>query len=97
MSYIAVNQDALQIKLDTGINLSAGISSVKVCYKKPDGKIGEWAAEIDGTSVVKTMSPGGRELDQAGEWSFWSKVNFLNGTSAPGLPVKQRVYIEGKV
>ena len=61
MSYISINQDALQIILETGVSLATA-TSVAVRYKKPDGTIGSWTGTVSGTTIIKTMTVGSDEL-----------------------------------
>ena len=93
MGKIYVGQTALTIELATGVSLSG--SSVYVRYKKPNGDTGQWDATITGDTIVK-YSAQVDDIDQAGEWTFWSKVVFGDSTWAPGEPIKETIYEEGE-
>lgn len=88
------NQSALEIRLDTEIDIS-GCTAMKIKYKKPSGTEGEWTATAYDTTTVK-YSFTGTELDEDGIWIFWPYVTMADGRVAPGQAVTQRVYAEGE-
>jgi hypothetical protein len=95
MGKIYVDQTALKIDLDTGIDLTVGVDSVYIKYIKPeDTQIQQWAGSIENTThITKVLSSG--EIDTVGDWKFWAYVVFNDATEAPGEPVFVRVYTEG--
>jgi hypothetical protein len=66
-------QGLMQLKLETGIDLSSA-SSKAILYKKPDGTSGTWAVSTTETGVatnsilVYTMSNS--DFDLSGVWTF---------------------------
>lgn len=96
MSKIFLKQTALTITLDTGIDLTDA-TAAKIKYKKPNGKTGEWTAQIDSPATSGTISYAVQagDLDMKGDWKFWSHITFSDATVAPGEAVVQRVYAEG--
>lgn len=95
MGKIYVDQTALKIDLDTGIDLTIGVDSVYIKYVKPSTEVAaQWAGSIEDTTHVTKILSGG-EIDEPGDWKFWAYVNFNDGTEAPGEPVIVRVYQEG--
>ena len=94
---IFVGQTALRIQLKTGISL-VGATGLKIKYKKPNGETGFWPAEIDTPhdGVIYYDVTVSNNLDQAGIWTFWAHVTTANNTEAPGVPVRKKIYEEGK-
>jgi len=95
MGKIYVDQTALKIDLDTGIDLTIGVDNVYIKYIKPDDPtILQWDATVEDTTHVTKILSGG-EIDVAGEWTFWTYADFTDGSEAPGEPVHEVVYVEG--
>jgi hypothetical protein len=67
MSTVFVGQDLLNIRLETGYDLSQA-SLMKVIYKKPSGIIGEWSSNItyDDTVMIYDVQDG--NIDENGSW-----------------------------
>ena len=96
MGKIYVDQTALKIDLDTGIDLTAGVDSVYIRYQKPNTtETLEWTASIENESHVVKILNGG-EIDAPGEWTFWAYVIFTDTTEAPGEPAVVVVHVEGE-
>ena len=69
---IYVNQTALELRMDTNIDLSTMASAV-IKYEKPDESTGEWSATAGGSGIlIKNFEAG--EIDQSGLWKFWVYV-----------------------
>lgn len=94
MAKIYKNQTALTIILDTGQVLTG--STVTIKYKKPSTTTGSWSSIISSTStqwIEYEIQTG--DLDESGDWVFWSYVTLPAGTVVPGEPVTVTVYEEG--
>lgn len=94
--YITKDQDALKISLNTGMDISLG-SSFEIHYIKPEGERGLWTASQVEQRVEFSMTLGASEIDQAGMWTFWSKVFFADGSFAEGEPLEFKVYLSGEL
>jgi len=96
MGKIYVNQTALRLQLYVGTDVDTALS-LKIKYTKPDSEtIYEFIA-LEPTDAVKSIYYDFQEgdLNVAGQWIFWAYVTFSDGRSAPGEPVKIRVWEEG--
>ena len=94
MGKIYKNQSSLRIRLTTGVQVT-GASVTKIKYKKPDGTVGDWDATVeDEGDGILYYDLTGTELDQVSDWLFWAYVTFADGRSAPGEPVRVKVYEE---
>lgn len=87
-------QTALQVQLDTEINLSTG-SSYAIKYVDPDGATGSWSAAVYGDAADGIIGTTSAPALAAGVWKIWAYVTFADGSVAPGDPVTFRVYTEG--
>lgn len=95
MGKIYVNQTALKIDLDTGIDLTTGVDVVYIKYQKPGSDtISEWVGTVEDTTHITYVASAG-EIDTAKDWTFWSYVEFTDGSEAPGEPSIVTVYREG--
>ncbi len=95
MGKIYVDQTALKLDLDTGIDLTSGVTAVYIKYKKPGSDtISQWTGSVENNTHITKSFPGG-EIDTASDWKFWSFVEFTNGTEALGEPVSVTVHEEG--
>lgn len=95
MGKIYVGQESLEIRLDTGIDLTSALS-VTMKYTKPDGTTGSWLANVYNTTwVQKIFINDANELDIPGTWILWSWANMSDSRSIPGEIVKYYVYGEG--
>jgi len=100
MSKVYINQEALRIRLTTSVVIT-GATAKKIKYRKPDGTVGSWNAEVeDATNGIiyydVKITENGADIDQSGNWKFWAYITFSDGRSAPGELVKQYVYKEGE-
>ena len=95
MGKIYVDQTALKIDLNTGIDLTTGVQTLYIKYKKPGSDtVLEWVGtEENGTHIIKILNGG--EIDEPENWTFWSYVIFTDGSEAPGEPETVTVHIEG--
>jgi hypothetical protein len=95
MGKIYVNQTQLRIQLNVGVSV-VGALALKIKYTKPTGVSGEFVASED-TSTTKTIyyDFSQPDLNVAGDWLFWAYVTFANGKSAPGEPVRIKIWAEG--
>jgi hypothetical protein len=95
--YIHVGQEALQIELDTGEDLSAA-SGLKIKYTKPGDISGEWAGTLLNTTwIKKEFEVDDGELDVSGLWSFWTFATMADGRDIAGKPVQYYIKVEGKL
>lgn len=95
MGKIYVDQTALKIDLDTGINLDTGVDNVYIKYQKPGNEtILQWNGGVEDTTHITKILSGG-EIDTKGDWTFWAYVDFTDGSEAPGEPVIVAVHTEG--
>jgi len=93
--YIHVGQEALEIRLNTGENLSTA-TDLKIKYTKPDGTSGFWAGAIHSTTYIKkTFVADAGELDVSGNWTFWPWCTMSDGRDIGGKPVEYYVKVEG--
>jgi len=93
---IYVDQTNLIIDLDTGIDLTSGVTSVAIKYTKPGIEtVGEWDADVYDTTHIRYTASAG-EIDTEGIWTFWSYIYFSDDTEAPGEPGEVKVYLEGR-
>lgn len=97
IDHIYVGQEALELILDTNIDLS-GASGLKIKYTKPDGTSGSWTGTLSGTTYIKkAFIDDADELDQAGIWTFWTAATMADGRYIPGRPVQYYVDTEGEL
>ena len=95
MGRIFVRQSALRITLKTFTDLE-GIISAVIKYRKPNGKIGEFAAAVSDIAkgfIFHDVIEG--ELDMSGWWRFWAFITFADGRTAAGEAAKVYVWYEG--
>ena len=88
------DQTALTITLTIGQDVTGGTPLIK--YQAPDGTTGSWAATTGSSTTYQisaALSTG--QIDQSGQWVFWSHATFADGTVAPGEPVAQEFLVEG--
>lgn len=92
MSKIFEEQTDLTIKLETGKDLTG--YTAKIIYKRPDGTIGEWNANIEASANGIISYSIVEKLGMAGTWTIWAKVN-KGALISIGDPVKLSVYKVG--
>lgn len=86
MSQIFKGQTLLQLKLDTGIVITAA-TDMKILWRNPDNVSGEWpVVSIDGTKLVYNMDVA--DIDIAGRWLLQSCVT-IGGKIGYGEIVRQ--------
>jgi hypothetical protein len=96
MGKIYVGQTALKFRLNTEIDLTIGVTSVKIKYTKPnDETVYQWDATAEEKFYAVYVVTAG-DIDTEGTWTLWAYVNFSDGTSAPGEPDTKKVYTEGR-
>jgi hypothetical protein len=89
------DQSALKIDLETGIDLTSGVTVVYIKYQKPGSEtILQWTGTIEDTTHITKILSGG-EVDTVGDWTVWAYVEFTDGSEAPGEPSIFSVYTEG--
>lgn len=91
--WIGIGQDALQIELPTGLNMSTS-ASVHMKYRKPSGIEGTLTAAVSGTDntiIVYTFVLNDPLLDEYGTWWFWPYYVASDGRSADGRPDKVKI------
>ena len=95
MSKIFNGQSALRITLKTFTDLE-DVQSAIIRYKKPNGKLGEFAAAVGDVAkgvIFHEVIEG--EIDISGWWVFWAFVTFADGRTAAGEAAKVYVWTEG--
>jgi hypothetical protein len=66
-------------------------------YRKPDGKIGRFAALItDAENGVIYYECRNGDINQGGWWVFWACITFEDGRTAAGEAARVFVWDEGK-
>ncbi len=80
MGKIYVGQSALTIQLETDVDISAA-TVTRICYKKPSGTIGHWAASVvgDNNDTLEYDVAEANQLDEAGNWTLWAYAEFDSG------------------
>jgi formyltetrahydrofolate synthetase len=80
------------IKLDTGEDISSGVSEVKIIAKPPDESAAvELAATVVETTKVQHTKTADT-LDETGEWELQAKVTYIPGDIYRGEKVVLMVY-----
>ena len=93
--YLHVGQEALELRFNTGEDLSAA-TGLKIKYTKPDGVAGFWAGTIhDTTYIKKAFEVDDGELDTAGNWIFWAFATMSDGRDIACKPVSYYIKLEG--
>jgi hypothetical protein len=96
MGKIYVNQDKLRLQLNTGVDLT-GAQALKIRYQKPGSTaVNEFVATALPSllgALYYDFKSG--DLNKSGDWTFWPWVTFADGRSAPGQPIKIKVWDEG--
>jgi hypothetical protein len=95
MGKIYKDQTALKLRLNTGIDLTTGVSTIEIKYIKPGDPVDTWTAGEEDTYYAVYSATAG-EIDTKGDWKFWAYITFTDSTVAPGEPVIVRVYDEGE-
>lgn len=93
------NQTALEIRVDTGIDLSTA-QSVQIKYIDASKESGIWNAVIETPATDGIISYQIQESDvplAVGTWKVWSFITFQNDTVAPGSPTIFEVLKEGEI
>ena len=96
MGRIFKGQTALRINLKTFTDLEE-IECAVIKYRKPNGKIGEFAAAVGDTTkgvIFHEVIEG--DIDVSGWWAFWASVTFVDGRTAVGETAKVYIWQEGK-
>jgi hypothetical protein len=94
MGKIYQNQTALKIVLDTGYTF-LGTETVNIKYKKSSGALGSFVAIINGTTIHYYVIAG--DINEYGNWVFWSEVTFIDGTKVLGEPIRVTIHKEGEI
>jgi hypothetical protein len=95
MGRVFKGQTALRITLKTFIDLE-GIENAVIRFRKPNGKVGEFAASVGDTVnglIFHECIEG--EIDISGWWSFWAFITFSDGRTAAGQAAKTYIWKEG--
>lgn len=99
MAKVFIGQTALQIRLNLNQDLRNNVKRVIIKYRKPNGILGFWNAEIIDAIrgiVAFTLDPNAGGLDDSGYWTFWGFIYYLDGSVTPGDPIQIGVYQQGK-
>lgn len=91
---IYVGQTALQIQLDTKIDLTL-MQSALIKYNDPDGNAGSWAASLIDLAIDGIIGTASEPTLIEGLWKVWSHITFTDARTAPGDPVTFYAYTEG--
>ena len=90
------NQDALRIRLTTGIDISGATAKVRI--KSPTNNISDLDATIEtaATGIIYADLPlDATTFSQIGQYITWAKITFADGREAAGEPYVFNVYEEG--
>lgn len=93
---IYVNQTALQIQLDTHIDLTT-LATPKIKYTNPAGTSNEWPAVLVGPAIDGVIGTANPPTLVNGLWTCWAHLTFADGRTAPGDPVTFYAYTEGQL
>lgn len=96
MLRIYKGQSALRISLETAVNLER-INGAYIKYKKPDKSTGSWTAGVSDALrgvIFRECIEG--DIPVSGWWTFWAFVEFDDGRTAAGEPVKIYIWNEGQ-
>ena len=96
MAEYYVGQDNIQIRLETGQDLTGATCLIK--YKKPNGETGSWSATIDTSdddNSIMYYNVEAGDIDVNGIWYFWAYVTWSTGSIGIGQGASQRFKIEG--
>lgn len=80
-----------KIVLDTGEDLTSGVSSVKIVAKPPSGPAVDLSSEVVETTKIQHQKTAST-LNTAGEWQLQSHVEYTAGGVYRGVIVKLTVY-----
>jgi len=93
---IYVGQEALRIKLDVKIDISSA-TGLKMYYRNPDDTEGSWTGTLSGTTFIqKDFIADEGELDQQGNWFFWTFCTMVDGRDITGDAVEYYVKLPGE-
>lgn len=96
MGRVYIGQTALRIYLACGVNISSTLAE-RIYYRKPSGIEEYWEATVsDDLNGIMYYDIQESELDEAGEWRFWSYIKFNDGTWATGESVTMMIYEAGE-
>ena len=73
MANIFVGSIGEQIILNVGQDISTSTIR-RIRYKKPDGTVGEWNADLYDSQFIVYVTIDEHDLDQAGTWELQSYV-----------------------
>ncbi len=92
MGKVYKGQTALTITATVGQDVTSATCLIK--YKKPDETLGSFAATIITavTGVIRYTITSASDIDQAGNWVFWTQVTFSDGTIANGEEYVVTIY-----
>lgn len=97
MGNIYTLQTKLIFKIRTKVDLT-GATQVLLKFKRPDDTTGQWIAAItDAATGRAEYDVQAGDLNQAGEWTFWSHVTYSDGKEVPGEIEKRTIHNEGEV
>jgi hypothetical protein len=99
LSKIYVGQTSLQIRLSLNQDISNVYNRVLIRYRKPNGIIGYWPAEVLDPicgMVAYTVPPGFPAITDTGLWMIWAYVFFKDGSIAVGDASQIEVFEEGE-
>jgi hypothetical protein len=72
MSKVYKKQTNITLTLDTGIDLTVGVTEAKILFNKPNGEKGEWTGIVSGSTLSHTFVDG--DIDRDGMWKFQAYV-----------------------
>lgn len=72
MSKVFKKQTNITLTLDTGMDLTTGVSESKILFNKPNGTKGEWPGVISGNTLSHTFVDN--DIDRDGLWKFQAYV-----------------------
>ena len=96
MGKIYKGQTKLELSVSVGQDITGATSTI-LKYKKPSGLDGEFICDTINASngVISYNIANTSDIDEAGQWVFWSYIVFVDGRIGIGEPFKVRVFVEG--
>ncbi len=90
------NATELRIRCECGDIVNA--QNARIHYRKPSGELGNFSGTVEDTTPTGHVYfdvSATSQLNEDGEWRFWPKVGFADG-SAPGEAIRVKIYNEGE-
>lgn len=90
------NQSAVDITLDTGVDLTGNLG-VFIVYRKPNGTTGTWTGVQNGMTAITYSAATTAEFNQVGDWGLQTKVIESDGRIAYGSKKQTKLRVLSRV